>query len=395
MRSKAFFINGGAGRVICSIPALEKYAEENPDDDFVIVAEGGTDFFRGHPKLDGRVYDNWHKNLFEDYLKDRDCVSPEPYRMWHYYNQKCSLSQAYDMEINGLEEPRELPKPTVILNKTEVINGYNIVQEIKSVTGKDKVVVIQPFGRSIETQGDFIADPSSRSMSLVNAVDIINQLKKDYAVVIMSEVQFPVEENEEKSPYKIARPQIESIRNWAAVIQVADHFLGVDSVGQHICKAMDKKATVVIGSTYPINISYPEDKDFDIIDIGAENGRKYSPIRLTMDDCVDRFNDQALEMSKEQVDRVVKSVRKALGKPTKFEGSFTAPQQNTNSCCDTPQTQNQFGQTTGVMPPPKPQSPTPNFTLEKPKVKTKGFKQEISNLLKSEKGSAIKIEQKK
>ena len=209
MRSKAFFINGGAGRVICSIPALEKYAEENPDDDFVIVAEGGTDFFRGHPKLDGRVYDNWHKNLFEDYLKDRDCVSPEPYRMWHYYNQKCSLSQAYDMEINGLEEPRELPKPTVILNKTEVINGYNIVQEIKSVTGKDKVVVIQPFGRSIETQGDFIADPSSRSMSLVNAVDIINQLKKDYAVVIMSEVQFPVEENEEKSPYKIARPQIE------------------------------------------------------------------------------------------------------------------------------------------------------------------------------------------
>ena len=52
----------------------------------------------------------------------------------------------------------------------------------------------------------------------------------------MSEVQFPVEENEEKSPYKIARPQIESIRNWAAVIQVADHFLGVDSVGQHICK---------------------------------------------------------------------------------------------------------------------------------------------------------------
>jgi hypothetical protein len=151
----------------------------------------------------------------------------------------------------------------------------------------------------------------------------------------------------------------------------------------------------VIGSTYPINISYPDDRDFDIIDIGAENGRKYSPIRLTMDDCVDRFNDQALEMSKEQVDRVVKSVRKALGKPTKFEGSFTAPQQNTNSCCDTPQTQNQFGQTTGVMPPPKPQSPTPNFTLEKPKVKTKGFKQEISNLLKSEKGSAIKIEQKK
>ena len=36
MRSKAFFINGGAGRVIASIPALEKYAESH--DAFVIVA---------------------------------------------------------------------------------------------------------------------------------------------------------------------------------------------------------------------------------------------------------------------------------------------------------------------------------------------------------------------
>jgi hypothetical protein len=31
VRSKAFFINGGAGRVLCSIPALEKYAETHPD----------------------------------------------------------------------------------------------------------------------------------------------------------------------------------------------------------------------------------------------------------------------------------------------------------------------------------------------------------------------------
>ena len=45
MRSKAFFINGGAGRVICSIPAFEKYVEANPDEDFIIIAEGGTDFF--------------------------------------------------------------------------------------------------------------------------------------------------------------------------------------------------------------------------------------------------------------------------------------------------------------------------------------------------------------
>ena len=56
-RNSAIFINGGAGRVIASIPALEKFQEENPDDDFVIVCEGGTDFFKGHKSLYARVYD--------------------------------------------------------------------------------------------------------------------------------------------------------------------------------------------------------------------------------------------------------------------------------------------------------------------------------------------------
>ena len=100
MRSKVFFINGGAGRVVASIPALEKYAETH--DDFIIVCEGGMNFYRGHSILHKYAYDNWHKGLFEDKIKDRDCVTPEPYRQWHYYNQKCSLAQAFDIEINGL-----------------------------------------------------------------------------------------------------------------------------------------------------------------------------------------------------------------------------------------------------------------------------------------------------
>ena len=45
MRPKSFFINGGAGRVLCSIPAFEKYAEDHPDEDFVIVCEGGVSFW--------------------------------------------------------------------------------------------------------------------------------------------------------------------------------------------------------------------------------------------------------------------------------------------------------------------------------------------------------------
>ena len=334
MRSKAFFINGGAGRVICSVPAFEKYAETH--DDFIIVCEGGTDFFKGHPTLSDKVFDNWHKGLFEKEIQHRDCVSPEPYRCWHYYNQKCSLAQAFDIIINELDEPRELPKPTVVLSKAEIVQGFNIIEEIKAGTKKDKVLIVQPFGRSVEQVGqDFIIDTTSRSFSLNNIVTIINELKKDYAVVIMSEIHFPLEENEDKARYKVARPQIDDQRVWASVINAADHFLGCDSMGQHIARAFDKTATIVTGSTCPVNISYPDHKDFDVIDVG-EGRRIYSPIRISIDEVRDRLNDEAMEMTKEQINSVVASVKKRLGKSTAYTGNFVPQAQDYGSSCCPP-----------------------------------------------------------
>ena len=60
-------MNGGAGRVIASIPAFEKLYEK--DKDFIIVCEGGMDFYKGHPQLHELAYDHWHKNLLGIILK--------------------------------------------------------------------------------------------------------------------------------------------------------------------------------------------------------------------------------------------------------------------------------------------------------------------------------------
>ena len=290
----------------------------------------------------------------------------------------------------------------------EVISGYNIVEEVKSVTKKDKVIVVQPFGRSIEKVGEFMADATSRSMSLVGVCDIINQLKKDYAVIIMSEYHFPLEEKEDSAKHQVARPQISDMRVWSAVIEVADHFLGCDSMGQHIARALNKTATVVVGSTYPENISYPGHKDFDIIDAG--NGRReYAPIRITMDETVDRFNDEAMELSKDQIKEIVDSCKKRLGKPRAYTGTFVPPQQQEQSCSPSqqpsmPQKQDAFMLAGGNKKSPTESTipfsgaPKPSFTLNQPKSKpkpsNKGFKQEIKNLLKSDTKQSLKIEQK-
>jgi len=264
--------------------------------------------------------------LFDQFIKDRNCVTPEPYRLWEYYNQKCSLAQAFDIIINN-KGIRTLTDPKVYINKLEMVQGANVVEEIKQVTGFDKVIVIQPFGRSVETIGDFIIDSTSRSFQLNNVISIIDILKKEYGIIIMSEVPLKLTDND-AGKFPVAQPQIPNLRGWSGVIQVADHFLGCDSVGQHIVKALGKTATIITGSTYPINISYPNDPDFDIIDVG-EGKRVYSPIRVAMDEERDRLNDEVMELSEKQIKEVVDAIRKRLGKSSKKTGTEEIEQKKT------------------------------------------------------------------
>lgn len=306
--SKAFFINGGAGRVICSIPAFEKYEQESGDKDFIIVCEGGTELYKGHPTLDARTYDIWHKNLFQDKLVNMKIISPEPYRIQEYYTQKCNLSQAFDIEIND-KGIRELPAPTLILSKDELLTGRHIINEVKEKLKKEKVVVFQPFGRGIQQVDNILVDRSGRSFELQAVKDIIKKLQKNnYGIVLMSE--FKIDLSKEGFKDEIAMPENINLRQWAAVIKYADHFIGCDSVGQHLSYALGKEATVVIGSTYPINISYPTSDIINVLDLG-EDLREYSPIRITVDERIDRKNENLMSMNDEAIDIVIASV---LGK---------------------------------------------------------------------------------
>jgi len=309
-KNKAFFINGGAGRVVCSIPALEKFAEENPENNFIIVCEGGTDFYKGHPLLHAKAYDVWHKNLFEDKLKDMQLESPEPYRVWEYYNQKASLTEAYDIAINN-KGVRPLPKPTIKLSKQELIQAQQVIIDVKEKTKKNKVIVFQPFGRSVFEDNGIISDFSGRSFEPENVVNIVKKLSKDYAVIFMGEIAIEFQKHGVTSP--VAIPQGISLRTWSAIITLSDHFLGCDSVGQHLAYAFNKTATIVVGSTFKENVSYPNEPSFDILDMG-EGARIYSPIRITQDEYADRVNEGVMAMNDKIEDVIVESVNKALSK---------------------------------------------------------------------------------
>jgi ADP-heptose:LPS heptosyltransferase len=304
-RSKAFFLNGGAGRMLCSIPALELYAEESGDTDFIIVCEGGTDMFKGHPLLHKRAYDPWHKNLFETEIKHRQVVNPEPYQVWEYYNQECNLSQAFDIILNN-KGVRQLPKPLLKLSKDELLVGRKLLNEIKEKIKKEKVLVVQPFGRGIEVIDDTPVDVTARSFEFKDLKQMLKKLEKDYAIVMMSEMK--IELKGEGLKNEVAMPEGLNLRQWSALIKMADHFLGCDSVGQHLAYAVGTKTTAVIGSTFPVNVSYPNDSDLKIVDLGMTE-RVYDPIRITQDETVNRHNENIMAMDDAIQDYVISVVK--------------------------------------------------------------------------------------
>ena len=304
-RSKAIFLNGGIGRILCAIPAIEKYQEESGDKDFIVVIEGKCNILDGHPTLDNKSYDMFHKNLFHTHIKQRDIISPEPYRVYEYFNQQCNLSQAFDILLNdkGL---RELGKPRIFLSKEEKLKAKEILDQCKEKIKADKYIIFQPFGRAIQQIDQSFVDKSNRSIEFKNFKSIIRKLQKEkYGVIVMSE--FGMDLKDEKYEMDVAQPEKVDLRIWAAMIEQVDHFVGCDSVGQHFAHALGTPCTVVTGATYPENTTYPNTEGVSIIDLGM-NDRQYDPIRITFDERISRVNENLMLMTPEIEDYVVDTI---------------------------------------------------------------------------------------
>ena len=292
---KVFVVNGGAGRVICSLPALQKYYKLHGPD-FYILSESGLDFFVGHSELQDLAFDLGHKGLFENIIKPNELITLEPYREHGYYNQQKSLTESFDKLINNTDDHTDLEKPKIVLSKTEEINALDAINNVKEHHKKKKTVVIQPFGRtcSMHKSGHTV-DTSSRSLSTNDYFYISERIRKKYNLISFSEIKF---END-KNMYVDT-----NLRQWCAIIDAADYFLGIDSVGQHMAYAFDKPGSVILGSTFAENISYP-----NIVEKkGIE--KKYSPIRIHGLDgeLIDRYNDSCMDFNQRELEEIANNI---------------------------------------------------------------------------------------
>lgn len=306
---KIFILDGGAGRIIAAIPALEKYVKNHPEEDVRILISGWDNLLWGNKLLQDITYNPDTKGIFEEFIKDADVIiSPEPYRVPGYFNQKLSLVQAFDLEING---ETALDTPKLYLCKAEEKNAANLIADIKSQQKKEKTIVIQPFGRSArEDRGDII-DDSSRGLDSTAYLKLVKKLSTKYNLFLFAEKQCHLPED----TYTV-KPEMD-LRMWMALIECSDYFVGCDSVGQHMARAFNKPGTVIIGSTFPVNVTYPD--WFQILE-KEEIEKKYSPIRICGLDShlADRYNDRCMDLTDEEIDQmfmaIVKDIETKVGK---------------------------------------------------------------------------------
>lgn len=298
-----FYIDGGAGRVIAAIPALLKYHRQNPDRKWCVIVPAWHYLLWSIPELQHRVYDSDNKGVFENHvITAQELITPEPYRLPAYYRQEISLVQAFDREINKTVDHSDLQVPCLAFNKAEIRWATNVIETVKKEQGKNLTIVFQPFGRGARIDAGEVLDDGSRSLSADAFIVLAKKLSVRYNLIFMGEPNFQITTD----CYTYKMPANTDLRMWAAVIKQADYFLGIDSVGQHMARAVATAGTVLFGSTFPVNTSYPD--WFQIME--KVHSKKYSPIRIAGLDSqlADRFNEGSMDYTDEELQTIYQQI---------------------------------------------------------------------------------------
>lgn len=302
-----FIINGGAGRVITSIPALEKFHRLHPDNDFKVLVHGWDPLLWGHPILQSRTFSVNQKGVFDYFIKNNKIICPEPYYVHGYYNQKLSLAEAFDVDINQTEDHTDLSPPRLYVSTMEKTTIKKILGDLLQQNQKKKILVFQPYGSGLNMIGSRPYDNSHRSLDVDDYLKIVTRLNKENPDLLI--IYFgPKDFRHPLDKISISMDQFNAdLRMYMAIINEANYFVGCDSVGQHMTRSLNKRGLVIMGSTSEINVSYPGYFNFYR---NKSITPTYSPIRIAFIDSefADRANDGIMRFDDNQIEEICQKI---------------------------------------------------------------------------------------
>jgi len=295
-------LDGGLGRIITAIPALLKYSQNYPDEEWYIMIPGWDFITWGFSELQERTFNPDARGSFDLYWKADRVISPEPYRVPQYYRNEISLREAFDVCINNSTDHQDLPAMQLKLSLAEKRRTFEVLEEAKSKHQKKKSIVIQPYGSTATPHPAGIYDDSLRSMPKNMLDHFIKELSKDYNLIYMGA--------KEMHDPRMYRPELEhNLREWAAVIEAADYFIGCDSCGQHMRKCFNKKASVMIAGTHRVNVTYD---GFHIIERDVPFYPDAMRISGFQSHMSSRLNEPRLEFTQEEIETAYSEIVKNI-----------------------------------------------------------------------------------
>lgn len=227
MEKIAVIMEGGLGRVLCGIPALQ---ELDKIADLIVVSSGWSEAYRGSGL---RVISRCSPNSLP-FLEGRKIIQPEPYWNWGYRNGEITLYEAFVEELIP-ELGVTVPAPFM----PDVLPHLSVYNEVVG-TDPRPLVVIQPQGSG--------GAADSRSMTVSQLVDKLTEYPEDAYQILLVGV-------DPECDYRGILPNNAQV--WSGMsdgcfiklIHEADIFVGCDSSGIHIRAAAGRPADLVANTT--------------------------------------------------------------------------------------------------------------------------------------------------
>jgi len=224
---RAISINGGLGRCICALPALHKAGG-------LVITNGWEELYA----LTDLNCVEAGSSIIGGLLDNVDVITPEPYHQGGYRKGEYTMIDAFAKDI-GVELDEE-PYYGLYPDSTASQIMYQRIQEA-GAEGKP-IVTIQVIASGPGNVRNLNEDTTK------NAIEACRELGLFPVIIGDSNIGFETD---------CTMAQNTTLTEYISLIAISDLFIGGDSSGMHIAKALNKPGVIYLTSTSGTKY-YPE-----------------------------------------------------------------------------------------------------------------------------------------
>ena len=232
-----FQIDGGLGKSIMAT-AMTKVLRKRYKNAHIIVVTAYPDVFLNNPNINECYRQDQINGAYLKYIKDQDCklFVEDPYRNTAFLTDKEHLFRTW-CKIYGLHYNNE--QPELYLTQPEIEYFTPFYQTDKPI------MVIQPHGGPQEQGFNY---SWTRDIPQPIVEQVIEHYVKDYTIIHVK--------RQDQYIYPNTMQALDGFRSIAILLQLSKKRLLIDSFGQHLASAMNKKSTVCWVTTKPKVFGY-------------------------------------------------------------------------------------------------------------------------------------------